>query len=420
MKPGRVLSVLGFILILSVSACSMSLPPTSISIPTIPLSVTTLVNSVPLPGQGTLIPLPGQGTLMPVCIPAVLVDTSGLTVDATILDKAYGTIPVIDGVTPTLRWSFDDAACTPTGFVVSIGNLNPDASVNWLIVHLVGPAERAYAVTTADGLQPATKYIWSVHPYVASPMGVDYSTGAKAFFTGPLCVAGSVKAPILVYPADGAVFTDGTTLLSWEYPDACLPHMYEVDRATDSTFTTDLQSDTWPYFIHASDWIGPDSTYLKDCTLYYWKVGASDDGTTFVYSETRSFSMNLHNACSGTATPTPAGLYFTPNLNAYCRSGPDMIFGSSGLAMKGQSYPVDGRNYDNTWLRILLTPQAGCWVPLVDGSPSADTGPVRVLATIPTPTFTPVPFNCGQFTISQGICNAHLQCIFKDGVCVNK
>jgi hypothetical protein len=200
--------------------------------------------------------------------------------------------------------------------------------------------------------------------------------------------------------------------------------MYEIDRATDLAFTTDLQSDTWPYFIHAVDWIGPDSTYLKDCTLYYWKVGASDDGTTFMYSETRSFYMSLNGACTATpvtATPTVVGFYFTPNLNAFCRSGPDMSFGSMGHATKGQSYPIDGRNPDDTWLRIMLTPQVGCWIPLVDGSPSADTWSVRVLAAIPTPTFTLVPFNCGQF--DRSACDQHLDvCKFNPALnaCQNK
>ena len=37
-----------------------------------------------------------------------------------------------------------------------------------------------------------------------------------------------------------------------------------------------------------------------------------------------------------TPTPTPMGLFFNPNINAYCRSGPDPIFNPGGLAMMGQ------------------------------------------------------------------------------------
>ncbi len=95
-------------------------------------------------------------------------------------------------------------------------------------------------------------------------------------------------------------------------------------------------------------------------------------------------------------TPTPVAYYFIPRFNSNCRFGPDLIFNSIALAMEGQSYPIDGRNRENTWLYLMINPQLGCWVPLENGSPSADTQGVRVLADIPTPTFTPIPF-CSQF-----------------------
>ena len=95
-------------------------------------------------------------------------------------------------------------------------------------------------------------------------------------------------------------------------------------------------------------------------------------------------------------TPTPVAYYFIPKFNSNCRSGPNLIFNSIALAMEGQSYPIDGRNRENTWLYLMINPQLGCWVPLENGSPSADTQGVRVLADIPTPTFTPIPF-CDQF-----------------------
>jgi hypothetical protein len=124
-----------------------------------------------------------------------------------------------------------------------------------------------------------------------------------------------------------------------------------------------------------------------------------------------------------TDTPTPAAFYFIPKFNAYCRSDPNMGSHSISLAMRDQSYPIDGRNIENTWLYLMITPQVGCWVPLEDGTPSADTAPVRVLATIPTPTFTPVPFDCGQFKDPQS-CSQHLECTWNrqviPGVCQNQ
>lgn len=97
-----------------------------------------------------------------------------------------------------------------------------------------------------------------------------------------------------------------------------------------------------------------------------------------------------------TLTSTALSYYFVPKFNSNCRNGPDMIFNSIALAMKGQSYLIDGRNKENTWLYIMINPNLGCWVPIENGTPSADTTPVRVLADIPTPTFTPA-VNCGQY-----------------------
>ena len=104
---------------------------------------------------------------------------------------------------------------------------------------------------------------------------------------------------------------------------------------------------------------------------------------------------------SDTPTPAKSAFFFTPKFNAYCRSGPDPIFGSIFLAMAGVAYPIDGRNLDNTWLYIMVTPQIGCWVAIDSGTPSGDTLSVRVLNEIPTPTFTPIPFSCSNFTSPQ-------------------
>ena len=124
-----------------------------------------------------------------------------------------------------------------------------------------------------------------------------------------------------------------------------------------------------------------------------------------------------------TPTPTPGLYYFIPKFNAYCYKGPDPIFGSISFAIKGQSYPIDGRNQENTWLYIMLTDDVGCWVPLEDGTASGDTSRVRVLAGIPTPTFTAVSFDCGQFPDPQS-CSQHPECTWNrmvvPGVCQNK
>jgi hypothetical protein len=105
-----------------------------------------------------------------------------------------------------------------------------------------------------------------------------------------------------------------------------------------------------------------------------------------------------------TPTPTCGPLTFTPDINAYCRQGPGVNFPAlEELAMKGQPFPMDGRNADGSWYRIMLTPAIGCWVPAGVGTPSCDPGVLRVLID-PTPVIT-----CASFT-DQATCNAQSAC----------
>jgi hypothetical protein len=131
---------------------------------------------------------------------------------------------------------------------------------------------------------------------------------------------------------------------------------------------------------------------------------------------------------TSTFTPTPAPLTFTPNINAYCRFGPNRLFNYKDLAMKGQAYLLDGRNSDGTWYRIMLTPYEGCWVPFDVGTPSADISGLRELFDIPTlvPTFTPTEVvNCSSYKDEKS-CEAQPVCVWNQpptgalGACVNK
>jgi hypothetical protein len=132
-----------------------------------------------------------------------------------------------------------------------------------------------------------------------------------------------------------------------------------------------------------------------------------------------------------TPTPTPAPLTFTPNINAYCRFGPDRSFPSVDIALNGQPYLMDGRNLDSTWYRIMLSTNLGCWVLADSGEPSSDPSRLRVLLEVPTFTPTLVPsdiptevVNCSSFT-SAVTCKAQPVCQWKPatthpGDCVNK
>ena len=132
---------------------------------------------------------------------------------------------------------------------------------------------------------------------------------------------------------------------------------------------------------------------------------------------------------TSTYTPTPGKLSFTPNLNANCHTGPDLIFDVLDVVPKGQSYPIDGRNLAGDWVRIMLNPNRGCWVMASSGIASGDLSGVRVLITPPTPTltFTIAPtksIDCSTYTTKQS-CSAVPVCKWQllndvSGLCTHK
>jgi predicted outer membrane repeat protein len=130
---------------------------------------------------------------------------------------------------------------------------------------------------------------------------------------------------------------------------------------------------------------------------------------------------------SPTATPTPTSFNFIPNANVNCHAGPDTIFPTLDIALKGQSYLISGRNYDNDWYYLKLSSSMYCYVLATTGIASGDTSKVRVMLPIPTPTFTPTPVgsvNCGQYLVASS-CQAVKVCKWQPindvtGVCIHK
>jgi hypothetical protein len=145
----------------------------------------------------------------------------------------------------------------------------------------------------------------------------------------------------------------------------------------------------------------------------FWGGDATHDVT-----ESLLCTFSADDVLTITPTPTPltsSSLNFIPNINAYCRAGPDVYFPSNGTAMKDQPYLMDGRNMLNTWYRIMLTAGRGCWVLGSSGTTSGDPLGLRVLADIPTPTPTPTRppsvVDCSAFT-SADTCGVQSACVW--------
>ena len=75
-------------------------------------------------------------------------------------------------------------------------------------------------------------------------------------------------APALVDPADGSEVGTLDPVLSWIYPDTCVPEGYRIDLSVDPTFAdTSLSGGTGN---PSTSWMPGDS--LTDCTTYFWRV----------------------------------------------------------------------------------------------------------------------------------------------------
>jgi hypothetical protein len=326
---------------------------------------------------------------------------------------------VVDSLSPSLHWLYPDDSCNPQGYAIhlktgpffadSLGGGTGNPSTSW---------------SPGSPLLPGKEYSWGVQAINGTSLG-PYG-GNDYFFTGPMCETAALVAPVLLQPAYNSEITDLNPTLIWEYPNPCLPEGYRVDLSKDITFAdTSLSGGTG----NPSTRWGPGDP-LEDCTVFFWKISPINGTTLGPVSEIFAFRTNTTGSCptptpvgpsptpvnptstptpvDPTFTPTPVPAVFYPGFNAYCRSGDDTSFPWFDIAMKGIAYPIDGRNFENTWLRIMITNSRGCWVLASSGSASLDTTKLRVLADVPTLTPTPVPY-CRSFTDAKS-CESHTIC----------
>lgn len=116
-------------------------------------------------------------------------------------------------------------------------------------------------------------------------------------------------------------------------------------------------------------------------------------------------------------------------LDLNCRLGPGPLYDVVGALPKGTEAPIQGRNADSSWWQIQNPDLQVCWVWGEQFDEQGDLSQVPVITVAPppepTPTFTPVPFNCGQYQDPKS-CNANQACTWYQpaaggaGYCKNK
>ncbi len=271
---------------------------------------------------------------------------------------------IIDTLMPELGWEYP-AFCDPDGFAVRIA---PDYHLD--SVPLQGGLGLSGSWIT-PALEPATQYWWDVAAIVPPALGPF--SARQTFFTGPECGSSAeLGTPELVYPVNGQVVNSEYAWLHYSAsPFGCIPDGYAADLQTDPGFSgTNLLG---TYMFPATNII---TDPLEDCTTYYWKIAAIQDGVTGAYSEAEEFFTNFSGTCIQPVARPLSGLALR---DLVCRAGPSLNYDILGYFLTSEESPIFAQNLGQTYWVIENPdwPGTTCWV-LQDGvEPSGETGDVN-------------------------------------------
>lgn len=274
---------------------------------------------------------------------ACICDPADLTQPVPVWPSGY---EIVGDLLPILEWN-NPGFCDPEGYAVSLST-EYDFSDTSLFGGTGSSATNWMPGLTLD---PATQYFWKV----AGGVGIDFGpySPIRSFFTGPECTTLiEVMAPERLSPPDGTQLSELFAVLKYA-PGApgCIPDGYFLDLQTDPTFAgTNLLTE---YGIPGTTVI---TDPLADCTIYYWRVAAVQDGAYGPFSDTGWFLTNESGACG---IPMASALILE-NLN--CRLGPDRRFEATYVFMQGDLAEVAGRNADGTHFVFWIpNTQRICW-----------------------------------------------------------
>ena len=348
---------------------------------------------------------------------------------------------VVTDLNPTLIWEYPDP-CLPQGYRIDLST-----EITFSDTSLAGgTGDPSSRWNPSVALADCTTYFWRVAPIngtsLGSYSGVNFFSTNREQECSPEATAtvqgflwyDQCSVPLEANPAPNPL------------PAGCLVDAYGVDAdrvhqpgepymagitvnigpgdcpsgGTRSTLTdangaytfSGLTPGKYCINVNAASFLGPSGTG-------HWTIIPSGhEGNTY-----RAITIAAGQVLTGQgfawyqftgAAPPPTtvpGFDFVPSLNANCHTGPGLIFDTLDLALKGQSYPVDGRDLDGTWLRLMLTPTRGCWVRADTGTLTGDIAGVRVLISPPTPTPTAV-VACASYKDEKS-CEAQLVCQWK-------
>ncbi|MBN1299695.1 MAG: T9SS type A sorting domain-containing protein [Melioribacteraceae bacterium] len=166
---------------------------------------------------------------------------------------------------------------------------------------------------TITNLSPGETYDW----YVVAHNGSNNATSATEQFTIDGSVAGAAIVPTPSYPTAGVAVYTLTPSLHWYLGVYATGLIYDVDVATDNSFSNII------YSVSGISTLSTTTIPLSPSTTYYWRVRSKSGATTSGWSATSSF-ITTASANGSVVVPVPSypiggPLVYTtqPTLNWY-------------------------------------------------------------------------------------------------------
>jgi len=271
-----------------------------------------------------------------------------------------GGYQVISSTTVDLTWDYP-GYCEPEGYAIRLGT-----SYGLDGLPLQGGTGIGESLTVS-GLQPGTQYWWDVAAIVPPALGPFSSQ--NTFLVGPQCGSSAeLGVPDLISPINGEEVNANFAWLHYQATSfGCIPDGWALDLQTDPNFggTNLLQSFNFPGTTVITE-------ELNDCTTYYWRAAAIQDGMQGPWSAIGNFFTNDSGLCAVSMIPD---LYLEPIFDLPCYFGPGPQYDIEGYFLTGEISPVYAMDLAEAWF-VIENPDAlgsTCWVPEDGVEASGDT-----------------------------------------------
>ena len=279
----------------------------------------------------------------------------------------------ITSTTPVLSWQYP-LDCQPDSYVIQLSTFFDFKDTS--LIHESSAIDNQW--TPSNPLAHASTYYWRVAAKINNQVGLF--SDVYWFYTGPECTnETNLLAPELIRPENGAAFSQSKVYLQWQPGQlGCIPDGYyrELQTAPDfSGFNLMLGITDEPVTTTLT-------STLNDCTRYYWRIAAIQDGERSPKSPPRSFSIEISDTCM---VHLPMG-QVVQSVN--CRKGPQIEFDVAHILMQGDLVELIGRNAAMTSLLVQLPGQSiSCWAAMDFIEPSIDPHdlPVALEPSLPPP-----------------------------------